>query len=154
MRVLYCLVAALCLIAVPAVAEVVVQEKQEIVLQVFVECANNGAGEMIEVSGPLHTLITATINANSVSGKQHFQPQGISGVGLTTGQKYQAVGLTQSSFKGSLVDGRYVNNFVNNFRMIGQGPGNNFSIHENAHVTIAADGSVTVQHDNFRATCN
>ena len=43
--------------------------------------------------------------------------------------------------------------FVNNFRMIGQGPGNNFDVHENEHITVTPDGTVSVFHDNFSVTC-
>jgi hypothetical protein len=39
--------------------------------------------------------------------------------------------------------------FINNFRIIGQGPVNNFLVHETLHFTINADGTVTVFHDNF-----
>jgi hypothetical protein len=37
--------------------------------------------------------------------------------------------------------------------MIGQGPGNNFLVHETLHITMAADGTVTVMHDNFSIDC-
>lgn len=42
---------------------------------------------------------------------------------------------------------------MNNFRMIGQGPGNNFAIHQNIHITVNADGEITAQVDNHRVTC-
>jgi hypothetical protein len=57
------------------------------------------AGEIVDLIGPLHTLISLTINGNNVSGKFHFEPQGISGLGETTGDKYQATGVTQETFK-------------------------------------------------------
>ena len=148
-----CLVVMLATFVSVANAEVQVNERQDIVITTFVACANGGAGETIELSGPLHTLITFTINGNNVSGKQHFQPQGISGTGQTTGDKYQGTGVTQSTFKNSLQNGQSNNTFVNNFRMIGQGPGNNFLVHVNTHVTINADGTVVVQHDNMSTEC-
>ena len=52
------------------------------------------------------------------------QPQGISGTGETTGDKYQAIGVTQETFKGSFQNGQANDTFVNNFRIIGQAPGN------------------------------
>src|SRR5215216_4074451 len=66
---------------------------------VFIPCANAGAGEFVVLTGTLHVLTTFTINGNNVRGKSHFQPQGISGVGLTTGDKYHATGVTQDEFK-------------------------------------------------------
>ena len=135
-------------------AAVTVNESNDFLLSVFVPCAAGGAGEIVDLSGQLHTLMTFTINANNVSGKYHFQPQGISGVGETTGLKYQATGVTQSSFKQSLQNGQANSTFINRFDIIGQGPNNNFSVHETAHITFNANGDVTVNFDNFGIDCN
>ena len=107
----------------------------------------------MDLNGPLHVLITTTINGNKVSGKTHFQPQGLSGVGLDTGDTYRATGVTQDHFKGSFKNGQFSSTFVNNFRIIGQGRGNNFLIHENFHFTINANGEMTTVHDNFSVDC-
>ncbi len=147
------LFAALALFTVPADAAKQVNDVSDINLTVFVPCAAGGAGELVDLSGPLHTLITFTINGNNVSGKTHFQPQGISGTGETTGDKYQATGVTQESFTGSFQNGQFSDTFVNNFRIIGQGPGNNFLVHETLHITVNANGTLTVFHDNFSIDC-
>ena len=42
-------------------------------------------GDTIAVTGGLHVLMSYTINGNHVSGKEQFQPQGVSGTDLTTG---------------------------------------------------------------------
>ena len=71
-----------------------------------------------------------------------------------TGDKYQATGVTKdSSFKGSFQNGQFTQTYVNNFRIIGTGTGNNFLVHEVAHITINADGTLTVFHDNFSIAC-
>jgi len=148
-----CLVAVVAIVVVPSNAAVQVNDKTVISLTVFVPCAAGGAGEIVDLSGPLHTLISFTINGNNVSGKFHFQPQGISGTGETTGDKYQGTGVTQQTFKTSLQNGQANLTFVNNFRMIGQGPGNNFLVHENLHINVNANGTLTVFHDNFSIDC-
>ena len=145
--------ASLAALAVPVQAEVVINESTQIDLAVFVSCANQGNGELVELHGPLHTLITFTTNGNKLSGKTHFQPQGISGIGIDTGDRYHATGVTQDHFNSSLTNGQFNQTFVNNFRIIGQGPGNNFVVHENFHLTINANGEVTTVHDNFDADC-
>src|SRR5207249_8670102 len=114
------LFAALALFTVPANAAKQFNDTTDINLTVFVPCAAGGVGEVVDLSGPLHTLISFTINGNNVSGKFHFQPQGLSGTGETTGEKYQATGVTQESFKSSLQNGQANDTFVNNFRIIGQ----------------------------------
>ncbi len=138
LRVVICVVTALAIVIGPANAVVQVNDRTDINLTVFIPCAEGGAGEIVDLTGPLHTLISFTINGNNVSGFFHFQPQGITGTGETTGAKYQATGVTQER---------------NNFRIIGQGPGNNFLVHETLHFTINADGTVTVFHDNFSVDC-
>ena len=148
-----CLGAVLAFGTVPGHAAVQVNTSENILLFVFVPCAAGGAGEIVDLSGPLHVLISFTINANNVSGYMHFQPQGISGTGETTGAKYQATGITQTSFSASLQNGQANTTFVNNFRIIGQGPGNNFLVHETAHLTFNADGTLTATHDNLSIEC-
>jgi hypothetical protein len=147
------LVAVLVVFTVTANAEVQVNDKTDINLTIFVPCALSGSGEIVDLSGPLHTLISFTINANNVSGYFHFQPQDISGTGESTGAKYKATGVTLQSFKSSLQNGQSNLTYVNNFRIIGQGPGNNFLVHETLHITFNADGTVTVSHDNFTIDC-
>jgi hypothetical protein len=91
----------LILMIAPAYAAVQVNERTEIALTVFIPCAANGAGEIVDLAGPLHTLISFTISGNNVRGYTHFQPQGIVGIGETTGVKYRATGITQETFKNS-----------------------------------------------------
>ena len=141
------------LVAVAAQAEVISNAKVPANISVFVPCANGGAGENVDLSGDLHVLLTLTVNGNNFSGKTHFQPQGISGVGAVTGAKYQATGVTQDKFGGSFNNGVAVLNFVNNFRIVGQGPGNNFVVHQNAHITINANGIQTATVDNQSIEC-
>jgi len=152
-KVTTCLLAVLAIMIAPASAAVQVNDKTDISLTIFVPCAAGGAGEVVDLSGPLHTLISFTLNGSNVSGYFHFQPQGISGTGETTGIKYQATGVTEESFKNSLQNGQANLTFVNNFRIIGQGPGNNFLVHETLHITVNADGTLTVFHDNFSIDC-
>jgi hypothetical protein len=132
-------------------ASVVTNVSTDISLLVFVPCANAGGGEFVDLEGPLHTLFTVTLDRRGGAHvKMLNQPQGISGVGLTTGDKYQATGVTQEQFttKVGLTD-----TFINNFRIIGQGTGNNYLVHETAHITVNANGTVTVFFDNLTIDC-
>ena len=144
---------AMTIMVVQANAAVQVNNRTDINISVFIPCAAGGAGEVVDLSGPLHTLFSFTVNANSASGYFHFQPQGITGTGETTGLKYQATGITEQSFSGSLQNGQLALTFVNNFNIIGQGPGNNFLVHETLHFTINADGTLTVSFDNLTVDC-
>ena len=141
------LTAALAAFVTPARAGIVVNQSSPISLSVFVPCAAGGAGEVVDLSGFVHTLVTATINGNNVSGKTQNQPQGVIGVGETTGLKYQGTGVTTDNFKMSFRNGQATETFVNRFDIIGQGPGNNLYLQETAHITVNANGTVTVLFD-------
>jgi len=144
--------AVLLLTGMPAYAAVT-NTSIPITLDVFVPCANGGAGELIEVSGFLHVLTSTTVDkAGGFHFSQQFNPQGVHGFGLTTGDKYNATGLTREDFS-TTSSGLQQLTFINRFDMVGQGPGNNFSVHETEHVTILPDGTVAVSFDNFSITC-
>jgi len=124
-------------------------------LTVLVPCANGGAGEMVDISGTLHVLLHFTMsNSGRVTLKEHFQPQGVSGTGQTTGDTYRATGVTQQTMTFDGNDGApFEFTFINNFRIIGQGPGNNLLIHETVHVTINANGEITAFQNNISTEC-
>ncbi len=148
------LAVALAMATLPvAKAEVVSDAKFPISLQVFIPCANGGAGEVVDISGTLHDVFAVTIDGNNMHFVTVDNPQGISGTGETTGVKYQGTGVTRSDLNVQNAGFPVSNTFVNNFRIIGQGPGNNFLVHENLHVTISANGTVTAYHDNFTFEC-
>lgn len=110
---------------------------------VFVPCADGGAGELVQLGGVLHILTHITDDGRGgFLFSQSAHPQGATGTGLTTGDQYHATGITRSSFH--IIDPfPWENTFVNNFRIIGEGPGNNLLVHETFHVTVNANGEVT-----------
>ena len=123
-----------------------------ITLTRFVPCANAGEGEDVFFSGPFHSVFRLTLDG---AGGAHVlvvhNPQGISGTGLTTGASYRGVGGSPQEIFNARVGEEHTS--VVNMRLIGQGPGNNLTIHDNLHTTILADGTVTSFHDNFSVEC-
>jgi len=130
-------------------AAVVVNDKVPVLIGVFIPCVP----EFVLLSGDLHVLITSEVDENGgIHFKSHFQPQGISGVGSVTGDKYQGTGVTQSHTNDH--DGlAFETTFVNNFRIIGQGSGNNLLVHTTFHVTVNANGVVTANVLNSSVEC-
>ena len=122
-------------------------------LTVFIPCANGGSGDTITLSGNLHELISFTITANNIHLNELVNPQGISGVSSLTGQKYQGTGETRQDANIANAGFPAEATFVNNFKIIGQSTGNNYLVHENAHITINANGTVTATQDNLSITC-
>jgi hypothetical protein len=107
------------------------------------------------ISGTLHVLIHQTISdAGHLQFKFHFQPQGVSGVGLTTGDTYRATGVTQQTQTVDLTDGAPQEfTYINNFRIIGPGRDNNYLVHQTFHITVNANGELTSVVDNFSVEC-
>ena len=67
--------AVLALLTVAADAAKQVNDITDIDLAVFVPCADGGAGELVDLSGRLHTMIHFTINGNNVSGVSISSPR-------------------------------------------------------------------------------
>ena len=141
-------------VASPAFASAITTTQNETFptdIYAWVPCANSGNGELVHVSGPLKALfkITETYEGQFLI-KTLYNPQGISGEGLTTGVIYRGTGMTQQTY----IENKGIHDtFVNQFNMIGQGPNNNLSVHEDFHLTVNADGTVSAFHDNFRIEC-
>ena len=141
------------LVCAPIYAAVVINTSFPVNIPVLIPCAAGGAGEVVTLTGNLHVLMSVTVNANNVSFDSHFQAQGISGTGSVTGDKYQATGITRFNFNADVIGFPFNTTLVNNFRIIGQGTGNNFVVHQTFHITVNANGDVTAFVDNFTAEC-
>jgi hypothetical protein len=132
-------------------AEVTENVRVPVDIGVFIPCADGGAGELVTLSGNLHIVLRFTETPRGgIHVGSHFQPQGIRGVGETSGDTYHATGVTQDQFNATV---GVEETFVNNFRIIGQGPGNNFLVHEVFHITFNANGSITAFVDKFSVDC-
>lgn len=110
-------------------------------------------GDLIHLSGPL-LIVTSTTSTPSggVIAAIHFQPQGVTGVDLSTGAVFQATGLTRDLTVSSPA-GDFTETFVNRFHIQARGGAQSFIVTELFHVTVSPDGTVRVDFDNFSATC-
>ena len=113
------------------------------------------SGEDIALSGELHLVSSVTLDA---SGGTHveFQAnfQGVSGVGLATGDRYQLNGeRLHTSFNTSGAP-PFEMTITSNAHLIGQGPDNNFLLHFLVHTTVNANGAVTAAIDELRVECS
>ncbi len=122
---------------------------------VFVPCAAGGAGEQINGTGTLHIVLGTTIDkAGGIHLKFHFQPQDLKSVGQTTGDVYQGNGITRGNLNINAGGLPITDNFVNNFRQIGPGPGNNYQVHVTSQITVNENGVLTAAVTNVSITCN
>jgi hypothetical protein len=112
-----------------------------------------GCTEEIAVSGSLLGVFTET---QSASGgfviSFHFQPQGVSGIGLTSGDMYRATGLTRETTVVTPAGGSSFT-FVNQFNIVGTSGATTFDVREIAHITVTPTGAITASFDNFSTSC-
>jgi hypothetical protein len=119
--------------------------------QRFVPCAAGGSGELVDLSGTLRLIIHTTVDGGGgFHSEVLVHPQGVTGIGLTTGDIYQGTGATQTTLNGTVGE---QSTFVDNFRLIGHGPDNNFLLHQTVHVTINASGEGTANVFNVTVEC-
>jgi hypothetical protein len=148
-----CLVAVLAIFTLPANAAKIVNQSIPITVSVPVPCV----GEVVDLSGKLHTVITFTSNGRRVNAHVHVNAQGITGTGEITGHTYQANGVINISFHQSLLNGQGTTTFIVRLEVTGvSGPGGSvigFTLQDTAHATFNAKGTVTVNFDNFKADC-
>jgi hypothetical protein len=119
---------------------------------IVVPAAEGCSGEDVHVFGTLDlTLQTTTDGRGGLHVVFHLTPH-LTGVGLSTGLEYNAVGPTQTV---DFVDGTgpRVTVAVNVIRLISPGATDNLVITETIHVTVNAKGTTTVDFDNVRAAC-
>jgi hypothetical protein len=110
-------------------------------------------GDLVHISGTL--LFTQTLTTTPSGGTIiafHFQPQGLSGVDLSTGTMYIGTGLTRDVIVNSPPGGT-TETFVNRFHIQATKGAQSFEVIETAHITVAPDGTVKVVFDNFSSTC-
>ena len=112
------------LATMPAQAEAEVtttNENIDMKRYVYIPCTE----EWVYLNGTLHVMTHATLNDNGIHIKTHFNPKGISGVGLVTGNTYHATGVTQYNFN---INEGVTDTYINNFRIISKGSGENYMV--------------------------
>jgi hypothetical protein len=135
--------------AIPASAEAATTVEKQTFDVTFPLCN----GDLIHVSGTL--LVTTTTTSTPSGGfivAVHFQPQGVTGVDLTTGTIFHATGLTRDLIVFSPAGG-ITETFVNRFHIQATGGVESYIVTNVFHITVSPDGTVRSYVDNFSATC-
>lgn len=108
-------------------------------------------GESVDLSGSVHLLFHVTINSDGgESADLHVNYQGVSGIGESSGAKYQIPVEVHINTNGHV---GVETTTTLSAKLIGQGPDNNEVMHMTFHVTVNANGTVTASVDNFFIKC-
>jgi hypothetical protein len=117
----------------------------------WVPCANGGAGELVTGTIEMHDLVTSTVNETVDASQFMSAPRG-SLVGQTTGDTYRLSGVTRGTYVELVQSDRDVATYINRYRLIGPGAGNDLTVRETTHITRAGD-DVVARHDDFAIEC-
>ena len=110
----------------------------------------NCDGVPLLVTGDLHLVDHLTINGTGSHFVQNLNRVDV--VGEAGGVTYRATGgiVAKWNFNGPPP---ISTSYIQNFRVISQGPGDNFQFHSTLHVTINANRVVTSNVDNTKVDC-
>jgi len=104
-------------------------------------------GEVVEISGTVH-FVNQTQADGSIVG--HFNYQNVTGLGLTSGNTYQTAAVDHirlsAPFPSDITS-------VQNFLLISRGSDSNLTVQVIYHITINADGTLTVHIDDLNMQC-
>jgi hypothetical protein len=108
-------------------------------------------GEPVPFQGYIHSTFRLEFdNGGGIHVGSHFNAQGITGVGAISGATYTGNQADNDQFNAKYGEEE---TFETHFSEIAHGPVPNFVLFEVAHVTVNANGTVTVFFDNFRSEC-
>jgi hypothetical protein len=114
---------------------------------------NPCTGEPVHLTGELHILFHVTEDANGGFHVQtHFQPQGVSGTGLVSGEQYRGVGVTRDEFYFPPEELRETT-FIDRFYFVSKGPSENMLATTTTHVTFNANGEPTAELFRLEIKC-
>ena len=109
-------------------------------------------GEEVVLNGTAHVHEWGTILPNGNT-HAHFHQNfsNIVGIGQTTGTVYNCVGSYNYHFNTSVGTTETATLTQNLISTVGDGP--SFTIQANYHLTVNANGTTTVEFENFNAPC-
>ena len=116
----------------------------------FVPCAAGGSGEEVALAGSLKIVEQIVYNNHGFTLNYHVIAQGITGVGLFTGEKFQSSWGINSTITGEFgEDGRYSRVFTQQLKIVGQNTV--FKVTYKTKITVTPDGKITtsIQDENI-----
>lgn len=114
---------------------------------------NPCAGEDVAVTGMFHVLLQSV---TTPGGTRHVVTMSnfsnVAGVGSVSGDRYHAPSTGHAVFNGE-IDTVNVTAATHSFRLLGQGPDNNVSLHGVLHITWNRNGELAIQFERVSVEC-
>ena len=108
--------------------------------------------QAIALNGALHMTFSITVNDNSTHIHSHANSQDISGVGLVDGSRYTLIIGNNTEFNSNSALPMEMQT-SNDFALVGQGSAPNMRVRVVSHITVNANGTVTVEFSKGSIVC-
>ena len=118
----------------------------------FVPCANNGEGEDVYVTGEILIVDHISFNNHGFTLTYHTNPQGLTGVGLVTGDSFVASGGSNGTISGAFENNQFAGGYIEQTRIIGQH--SQFLVQYKFHVAVTSDGTIKSSISDETVICN
>jgi hypothetical protein len=129
-------------------------ERVPLDFRLFLPCANDGAGEVVHLSGTFMMIYHVTFDQATGFHLTLLEvQQGVQGVGETTGDRYVSSFVNFFNYNEGSGSLPIISTQEVVYRVDGQGPGNESLIRIRNHSTLNANGTMTVAFDDFSAEC-
>ncbi|MCK5333518.1 MAG: hypothetical protein KAJ24_03320 [Candidatus Aenigmarchaeota archaeon] len=141
------MIACMFFAAMPAAAEVIVNEKVDYQSWVYIPCEN----DWVHLNGTLHVIQKITLDKNG--GRHvsiHYNPQEVTGESLRTDNQYNTSGVTR--WKCNFVAENVVYDWINRFNIERIGDDFVYTVHETTHSTWV-DGEMKSWISKREVTC-
>lgn len=117
------------------------------------DLTNQCSGETVTVTGTLSDDMHMVINGSTMNFSEHQQGQ-LKGIG-TLGNSY-VTNLNENVTLNGIPfgNGSFIMEDITIFRMVSTGGTTNFTVRRNAHLTVNANGVVTVTKLDFEVICH
>jgi len=136
-----------------ASAEILADEFIPLEMEYPIEC-DGQVVDVVALTGTLHILQYKTPDAaGGVHLKLQFNPAGVTGTGLLTGDTYHGVGMTTWWNDNVQADGSRVYSFVNQFGLVSEGTGFKYFESQVLHVLLDGEGNVQIEVEVDSITC-
>jgi hypothetical protein len=143
------LTAALLILSTPARAANTTNVTLPISGSLFDSCS----GENVDYTGTVHVVADVTVNGNHVTLVQHENFH-VTATGESSGATYVGDESFNDTENFSLTSPQEELNFTEPFTLIGQGSTPNLKSLATEHVTVNADGTVTVNRIDITSSCH
>ena len=118
----------------------------------FVPCGNGGEGEEVVLTGSIKFVEQIIFNDHGFTFAYHTILQGVTGVGLSTGENFVVSGGDKGTITGEFGEvGQYTRVFMGQLRIIGQSSA--FTVRYKFKITITPNGSITTRIEEEEVDC-